>query len=789
MTSRPLSTFAADAKRFGQRIAAQSIGYGNKTRVGEEEHRQSDKEKNNPADASGVDEGPAPPYSPPAGLGPSYEKPPTAPMAQPPAYSQAREPDQEADEDDNDPYDDDHGEESDDTSLKLIDVRVDKGGLHSIGHRRRALADRLNVFDLMSDLVTEENLPSSEDDDDSEDEAKPDEVDAEDDRRAGAASSEGDEDNEEGEEDDDRERDEEMERAAAARVAGIGSYVSKNTTWYDRLTEPLVETLPLFDDAKDAGPNINPLFPVDSFLAFVTEGMIEEICRCTNIRASQTYQRSRRKERFVCDPLEMKAFLGLLLLMGVQKSNRVSYEQLWDQKYGMAVCHGTMSLSRFKNFLRHIRFDSGERDKRDKLAPIRRLWEDLNSNLEHNYCPSANLTVDEQLIPFKGRVPFKQYMPSKPGKYGMKVFWMCDARNFYPMKGLPYLGRPKPDFTQAEQDGTGSGEKATQRRPFTKSPGLTALDTVWELTEPVAFSGRNITTDNYFTSKELARLLYEERQLTLVGTVRSNKRCLPHEFKNSPTRVADSHLFGFNSYMTLVSHVPAKNKSVALLSTKHHEARVDGQSGKPLPILFYNETKCGVDVFDQLVRTYTCKRTTRRWPFAFFMNMLDAAAVASLVIWQHRNPEWNRAIKHRRRLFLAEIGEQLVRPFIVLKAITGTGLKGANRAALSVAGFKDCFPNDEPHRVAREERDDGDNYDYEDDDAEDNSEDREQGMTGCVRVLPAYRKRRVCSVCPVGEKKRQRQYCCSCLNSVCDEHCQKTVKCHRCLGVNRPQRP
>ncbi|GBP24847.1 Putative 115 kDa protein in type-1 retrotransposable element R1DM [Eumeta japonica] len=57
------------------------------------------------------------------------------------------------------------------------------------------------------------------------------------------------------------------------------------------------------------------------------------------------------------------------------------------------------------------------RKSKDKLAPIRELWEYVNQNLKKFYLPGENLTIDEQLVPFRGRVSFKQYLPSKPDKH------------------------------------------------------------------------------------------------------------------------------------------------------------------------------------------------------------------------------------------------------------------------------------------------------------------------------------------------------------------------------------
>ena len=51
--------------------------------------------------------------------------------------------------------------------------------------------------------------------------------------------------------------------------------------------------------------------------------------------------------------------------------------------------------------------------------------------------PGDNITVDEQLVPFRGRCSFIQYMPSKPDKYGIKIFWACDSETAYPFRGAP----------------------------------------------------------------------------------------------------------------------------------------------------------------------------------------------------------------------------------------------------------------------------------------------------------------------------------------------------------------
>ena len=53
---------------------------------------------------------------------------------------------------------------------------------------------------------------------------------------------------------------------------------------------------------------------------------------------------------------------------------------------------------------------------------------------------SAYVTINKQLIPFRGRFGFCQYMPKKPDKYRMKLFLICDCTLGYTYNGLPYTG-------------------------------------------------------------------------------------------------------------------------------------------------------------------------------------------------------------------------------------------------------------------------------------------------------------------------------------------------------------
>lgn len=253
-----------------------------------------------------------------------------------------------------------------------------------------------------------------------------------------------------------------------------------------------------------------------------------------------------------------------------------------------------------------------------------------------------NLTVDEQLVPYRGRVSFKQHMPSNPDKYGMKIWWICDSTTSYPLSGIPYLGR----------EGADRGVNLATR-------------VVEQLCEPYERTNRNITMDNFFTSFELTQSLIS-KGLTCVGTLRKNKRCIPNKFLPNKQRDPESNIFGFRKNITIGSYVPKRNRSVILLSSLHHSAGTDPSNKNKSEInLYYNATKGGVDTLDQMCHAYTARRKTWRWPMAQFYNIIDVCGIAAKVIWLNLYPDWNKTKSNSlRKLFLKELAQDLVVPNI-----------------------------------------------------------------------------------------------------------------------------
>ncbi|XP_016092566.1 piggyBac transposable element-derived protein 4-like [Sinocyclocheilus grahami] len=422
------------------------------------------------------------------------------------------------------------------------------------------------------------------------------------------------------------------------------------------------------------------------------------------------------------DWTDLQAFLGLLILAGVYRSHHEAMDCLWHAESGRPIFRATMSLKSFKSLSRVFFFYKKDKrysqQKKDKLAPVRNIWDKWVQRLRLLYNPGPNVTVDKCLVRFRGRCPFKQYMPSKPGKYGIKIWAACDARSSYVWNLQIYTGKAVDGKSEKNQ----------------------GMQVVLDMTD--GLEGHTITCDNFFTSYALGQELLQ-RKMTMIGTVRSNKPELPPALRSMKDRAPLSSMFAFTDTHTLVSYCPRKNTNVLLMSTFHRDDKVsDKDHKKPEIILDYNHTNGGVDNLDKLVATYTCQRKTTRWPMVIFFNMLDVSAYNAFVLWMEINHSWNKGKKYRRRLFLEELGKALVAPLMKRR-------ENIPRTPASQNMVMEAQASSSPVKA-----------------------------THLAPVTPAKRKR--CQVCDRKKDTKTSLTCSECNKYICGSHAVMTAQCPEC---------
>ena len=121
------------------------------------------------------------------------------------------------------------------------------------------------------------------------------------------------------------------------------------------------------------------------------------------------------------------------------------------------------------------------------------------------------------MIPFKGRLGFKQYMKDKPTKWGIKVFVLSDATNRYMYRLQVYTGKNS-DLSTSEH-------------------GL-STKVVLEL---VQHAQPKLYMDNYYSNPRLFMTLYD-KNVGACGTVRPDRKFYPKELKVKASSVEQGFL-------------------------------------------------------------------------------------------------------------------------------------------------------------------------------------------------------------------------------------------------------
>lgn len=200
------------------------------------------------------------------------------------------------------------------------------------------------------------------------------------------------------------------------------------------------------------------------------------------------------------------------------------------------------------------------------------------------------------------------------------------------------------------------------------------------LASPYYNTHRNITVDSFYTSVPLAMALYN-KGLTLVGTVNNKRNHLPENLKEVRGRQLYSTLFAMSKKPTSGDNVPIMlasyvsklkpPKNVILLSTMHSKFEIPqtfnckpNPKKKPQVIKFYNSTMGAVDTDDQMVRRFSCKRSTVRWTMSWFYSIIDICVLNAFILYSIKDDNTAQALKKRRHSIRMNIYKKLAMDLI-----------------------------------------------------------------------------------------------------------------------------
>ena len=220
--------------------------------------------------------------------------------------------------------------------------------------------------------------------------------------------------------------------------------------------EEEIDTIPEFDSSSSHSctEDMSGETPSKFFKLLVTDELISHIVTETNTYADQYFEensparRSRLQQwkKKCFEPCEFLQFVAILIIMGLIHYPKL--DEYWSTRW--PFCTSTfsriMSRDRFSCLLKffHVNNNANMPKKGDPgydpLYKIRPMINLLIQNFKAKYNLGRELSIDESMVSFKGRLWFIQYMPKKPTKWGMKGFVLADAKNGYTYDWLLYTG-------------------------------------------------------------------------------------------------------------------------------------------------------------------------------------------------------------------------------------------------------------------------------------------------------------------------------------------------------------
>jgi len=296
---------------------------------------------------------------------------------------------------------------------------------------------------------------------------------------------------------------------------------------------------------------------------------------------------------------EMWLFIAVHIYMGIVPLPRAP--MYWEDAWLQVFVANAFSRNRFQELLRffHIAPPSPPASRHTVLDKVAPLITACQHSFSSYFSPVQVLVVDEAMVAFKGRESMKQYIRSKPTRWGYKVW--CVASDNYLLNFDVYRGRQK-----------------------RKCDNTSIHDTVVQLVQPYSRRGHVLFVDNLFTSPALFDHL-ERIGIRACGTLRPGRKGLPPDLKATGKQLGKGERASWQRGN--LSCLAWMDRRLVYFLTSHVGVDImvsfDQQRGdntmvtvtKPRVVHEYNLCRGGVDTVDQLRGNYSMgRKSMKNWP-------------------------------------------------------------------------------------------------------------------------------------------------------------------------------
>ncbi|KAG8239306.1 hypothetical protein J437_LFUL015082 [Ladona fulva] len=272
--------------------------------------------------------------------------------------------------------------------------------------------------------------------------------------------------------------------------------------------------------------------PLKFFELFFDDDVIGFIANETNRYASQSFRDKPSGEWF----RNSCFFLALVMLQSIIR--KPDLEFYWSTRPILATpfFEQIMSYRRFVKIRQHLHFcDNEEYDPEthpnSKLNKIWPVYQKLEEKFKKLYTPERDITIDESLLLYKGRLGWRQFIPQKRARFGIKTIVLSESRSGYVWSTIIYTGK-----------GTLFDDEFKDK-PMSSQVVMTLMKTLLD-------KGYCLITNNFYTSPELAEWLIS-RSSDTYGTLRRTRRGIPKELETKKLKRGEVAAFRKRKVMVL----------------------------------------------------------------------------------------------------------------------------------------------------------------------------------------------------------------------------------------------
>lgn len=359
---------------------------------------------------------------------------------------------------------------------------------------------------------------------------------------------------------------------------------------------------------------------LDIFQNFFSEELIEFIVEQSNKYYENDTRGDVHNSNITIVP-EIYNFLAVTILMA--RIHKISLSEYWskDKLIRTESLGEIMSRDRYTLLLKILHFCDNNIEIYDPIMKIRHILEKLKTSFKTAFYPYEKLCIDESLLLFKGRCYFKQYIPSKRSRFGIKCFVLCDSKTGYIQDLIIYSGA---NMIMSEDISSKSIGKSGQ--------------IVMILLEPYLGKGHTLVTDNWYSSPSLFLELHKNL-INAYGTVRKNRLGIPELNKK-----INKEEYVFRSTKNVLALKWMDKREVWMISTYHCPNMMDTNKIhyltkekiiKPQCIIDYNNTMGAIDKVDQILYTLNFTRKSLKWYKKFFFHLFDLAVYNTFILYNY----------------------------------------------------------------------------------------------------------------------------------------------------------